>query len=165
MEALYWDPDLVYKVEYLYPHLQDDLGLAMRSPESLTPTIYKAFSSSVWALTGISLLLFATMLKFVLQATCSQAVLETAQIFLSGSFSSRRPRHMMVWGTLLSIVMLNSFSGVFTGFLTVPEMGPQMDTLQEVLDSVQKVYPTIDAFDEKVLLQSGDEVFLQLFDK
>ncbi|KAK7862354.1 hypothetical protein R5R35_006927 [Gryllus longicercus] len=95
MEALYWDPALVYKVEYLYPHLQDDVGLAMRSPDSLTPTIYKAFSSSVWALTGISLLLFATMLKFVLQATCSQAALETTQIFLSGSFSSRRPRHMM----------------------------------------------------------------------
>ncbi|GLH14912.1 Protein of unknown function [Gryllus bimaculatus] len=170
MEAFYWIPDLVDQVfrqpvDFLYPHYFDDFCLALRSTGPQTTRIYNAFSLSVWIATGTFFLLFATMLKFVLKATCSQAILETAQIFLSSSFSNRRPRHMMVWGTLLSIVMLNSFSAVITSYLTIPTMGHQLDTLRDVMDHVDVVYNREDGeFDLEILFASVDEDALRLYD-
>ncbi|GLG98762.1 Protein of unknown function [Gryllus bimaculatus] len=78
-------------------------------------------------------------MRFVCKLSFGHAALLVTETFLTGSFC-RRHRWLRVFGAVFSLVVLNSFSGVFTSFLAAPKRGPEIETLKEADAAYRRIY-------------------------
>ncbi|KAK7865962.1 hypothetical protein R5R35_012906 [Gryllus longicercus] len=138
-EPGYPDHVLQKLVDYLYPHVNDNLCLLVCRAPLKRRNLMLSLPPVVGCVIAFIQLIVVAGLRISKKANVGQAFLEVAKTFLTGSFDTRH-RLLMLWISVLSFITSNVYAGCFTGSLVTPGKESEVDTLEEVYNKIGVIY-------------------------